>query len=103
MPAEYGSVTPSAAAVATAASTALPPRRNTSIPAAEASSSTLETAPPWPTATGDLPGAAHSGALSPGGEAAPTESIATARAQSESLRVGDGRIPYLQSAAVRAA
>ncbi|CAO0834544.1 hypothetical protein SMICM17S_10351 [Streptomyces microflavus] len=46
MPAEYGSVTPSAAAVATAASTALPPLRSTSIPAADASRSTLATAPP---------------------------------------------------------
>jgi hypothetical protein len=52
MPDEYGSVTPSAAAVATAASTALPPLRRISIPAAEASASTLATAPPYPTATG---------------------------------------------------
>ncbi len=45
-------MTPSAAAVATAASTALPPCLRTLMPAAEASGSTLETAPPWPTATG---------------------------------------------------
>src|SRR3569833_348677 len=47
----YGSVTPSVAAVATAASTALPPWRSTSTPALLASRSTLETAPPYPTAT----------------------------------------------------
>lgn len=46
MPEEYGSVTPSAAAVAMAASTALPPFLRTSMPAADASASTLETAPP---------------------------------------------------------
>jgi hypothetical protein len=39
-------VTPSAAAVATAASTAFPPAFNTWIPAAVASASTLATAPP---------------------------------------------------------
>jgi hypothetical protein len=46
MPAEYGSVTPSVAAAATAASTALPPRLSTSIPALLASRSTVDTAPP---------------------------------------------------------
>ncbi len=46
MPAEYGSVTPSAAATATAASAAVPPWRSTSIPARVASGSTLDTAPP---------------------------------------------------------
>jgi hypothetical protein len=44
-------VTPSAAAVATAASAALPPRRSTSIPIAVASGSTLATAPPDPIAS----------------------------------------------------
>src|SRR3954469_12691251 len=52
MPLEYGSVTPSAAAVAMAASAALPPRRSTSIPTAVASGSTLATAPPVPVASG---------------------------------------------------
>ena len=46
MPALYGSVTPSAAAVAIAASAALPPSRSTSRPMALASASTEETAPP---------------------------------------------------------
>ena len=46
IPALYGSVTPSAAAVATAASAALPPLRRTSSPAALASASTEATAPP---------------------------------------------------------
>src|SRR5215207_6560295 len=48
MPELYGSVTPSAAAVATAASTALPPSRSTSRPMALADASTDETAPPCP-------------------------------------------------------
>ena len=50
MPVEYGSVTPRAAAVATAASTAFPPLRRTSMPACVASGSTLDTAPPVPSA-----------------------------------------------------
>src|SRR5690349_14224160 len=54
MPAENGSVTPRAAAAATAASTALPPRRNTSSPIAVASASTVATAPPYPIAVGSL-------------------------------------------------
>ena len=48
MPELYGSVTPSAAAVAIAASTALPPSRSTSRPIALADASTDETAPPYP-------------------------------------------------------
>src|SRR5437764_6116101 len=51
IPATYGSVTPSAAAAATAASTALPPSRRIWIPACVASGSTVATAPPVPTAT----------------------------------------------------
>src|SRR4051794_37885631 len=54
MPAEYGSVTPRAAAVATAASTALPPRRSTARPTFVALGSTDDTAPPKPTAVGCL-------------------------------------------------
>jgi hypothetical protein len=46
MPVEYGSVTPRVAAVAIAASTALPPFFSTCSPAADASGSTLLTAPP---------------------------------------------------------
>ena len=45
-------MTPSAAAVATAASTALPPRRSTSTPIREASGSTEVTAPPYPVLVG---------------------------------------------------
>src|SRR5688572_11049196 len=48
MPAENGSVSPSAAAVATAASTALPPCLRTFNPTLVASGSTLLTAPPYP-------------------------------------------------------
>src|SRR5882757_333033 len=62
MPAEYGSTTPSAAAVATAASTALPPALSTSMPACEAYGLTLDTAPPDPTATGDRGGCGSEGA-----------------------------------------
>ena len=47
-PALKGSVTPSAAAVATAASTALPPCLSTRRPTCDASGSTEETAPPKP-------------------------------------------------------
>src|SRR5919107_2490325 len=54
MPAEYGSVTPRVAAVATAASTALPPRLSTSVPTCDATSSTVATAPPVPRITGTL-------------------------------------------------
>src|SRR5215211_7934563 len=52
MPHEYGSVTPRAAAVATAASTALPPPFRTCIPTWDASWSTEDTAPPVPVAVG---------------------------------------------------
>src|SRR5437764_7938801 len=52
MPATNGSATPSVAATATAASTALPPWRRTSSPAEVASTSSEATAPPVPTATG---------------------------------------------------
>ena len=52
IPHENGSVTPSTAAAATAASTALPPRRKMSIPACVASLSTDAAAPPVPTEVG---------------------------------------------------
>src|SRR4051794_39642055 len=72
MPAENGSVTPSVAAVATAASTALPPWRSTARPACVASGSTEATAPPRPTAVACLAvcrlaagAAAAAGATSP--------------------------------------
>src|SRR4051812_41629173 len=56
MPATYGSVTPRVAAAATAASTALPPRRSTSIADRVASWSTVAAAPPVPIATACLSG-----------------------------------------------
>src|ERR1700748_3155521 len=55
-PATNGTVTPNALAVATAASTALPPCFSTSMPAWLASTSMDATAPPEPTATGCLTG-----------------------------------------------
>ncbi len=73
-------MTPSAAAVATAASTALPPLRSTSMPAAEASRSTLETAPPYPTATGVFGAAGLPWAV--GGAAAPTDTTTAAETAS---------------------
>src|SRR6476661_3708389 len=54
MPVEYGSVTPRAAAVATAASAALPPALRTVIPTWLATASTDDTAPPPPRMTGTL-------------------------------------------------
>src|ERR1700760_1168111 len=51
-PATHGTVTPRALAVATAASTAFPPRLSTSIPAWLAPTSIDATAPPLPVATG---------------------------------------------------
>ena len=54
MPELYGSVTPSAAAIAMIASAALPPRRSTSRPILLASGSTELTAPPLPTLVGVL-------------------------------------------------
>src|SRR5215208_1119144 len=52
MPHEYGSVTPSTPAAATAASIAFPPRRNVRIAAWVPSRSTVAAAPPLPTAVG---------------------------------------------------
>src|SRR6188472_4436337 len=72
MPALYGSVTPSAAAVATAASAALPPLRSTSRPTALASASTEATAPPCPV---DVDGAGGAGRAADAGEE--TETAAT--------------------------
>ena len=52
MPQEYGSVTPSTLAAATAASMALPPERSTSMAAEVARTSTVAAAPPRPVAVG---------------------------------------------------
>ena len=62
MPAENGSVSPSAAAVATAASTALPPCLRTLSPILVAYGSTVETAPPYPLLVGFFAGAAAAAA-----------------------------------------
>src|SRR5699024_123249 len=56
IPHEYGSVTPSAAAVAMAASTALPPSASTRRPMSLAYGSTDDTAPPEPIASGTFSG-----------------------------------------------
>ncbi len=64
MPAENGSVSPSAAAVATAASTALPPRLRTFRPILVASGSTLLTAPPYPSLVAFLGAPAWADAVS---------------------------------------
>src|SRR5438445_689231 len=90
MPEEYGSVTPSAAAVATAASTAFPPWRSTSVPAAEASASTLATAPPYPMASGLLAGVGcGAGARDAGAAAvtAPTVAVTASAATVRTTRV----------------
>ena len=65
-PATNGMVTPSALAVATAASTALPPCFSTSMPAWLASTSMEATAPPEPTATGSFTAPGRSLARGPG-------------------------------------
>ena len=62
-PATNGIVTPSALAVATAASTALPPLRSAAMPALLASKSIEATAPPVPVATAVLRSGAGRGVL----------------------------------------
>src|SRR5690348_12965365 len=66
-PATNGSLTPSALAVATAASIALPPCRSTRMPARLASRSAEVTAPPEPTASGCLPACFAGCVAAPGG------------------------------------
>ena len=63
MPHENGSTTPSTPAAATAASTALPPSRRTSIAVCVARGSTLAAEPPQPSAVGVFGGAALLGSL----------------------------------------
>src|SRR5205823_4321074 len=86
IPATYGSLTPSAAAAATAASIALPPSRKIWIPARVASGSTVATAPPVPTATGCFDGAGA--AVVPAANAAPTTPATSARAAAIRARTG---------------
>src|SRR3954447_4867290 len=80
IPATYGSVTPSAAAAATAASIALPPSRRICIPACVASGSTVATAPPVPVATPCLDGCGAAGALAPATSTAATAATTRTRA-----------------------
>src|SRR5438270_3016132 len=75
MPATYGSVTPRVALAATAASTALPPSRSTSMAVRVASRSTLAAAPPVPTAVGCW--AEAGGAETPTSEAGTSASAAS--------------------------
>ena len=76
MPATYGSVTPSVAFAAIAASTALPPWRSTWIALCVASGSTVAAAPPVPVATGCFGGLACGPAAAKG--AAPARRTASA-------------------------
>src|SRR5437763_644691 len=73
MPATYGSVTPSVALAATAASTALPPRRSTSMAVRVASRSTLAAAPPLPTAGGEEAVCAPAGGARAASTSTPTQ------------------------------
>src|SRR5215210_5404880 len=97
IPHEKGSVTPSTAAEATAASTALPPRRRMSIPACVASFSTEAAAPPVPIDVGGpepLPTSATAG-IPNTSAAAVTSATSTYRplrrmvSPSDALPVGD--------------
>src|SRR3954469_14531855 len=93
MPDENGSGAPRVAAAATAASAALPPARSTSRPALVASRSTVDTAPPYPTATASLPSTdlgVGAAVRAPAGAAVPiTVPVATA---ARTARVRGGRI-----------
>src|SRR5262249_44412501 len=74
MPATYGSVTPRVAATATAASAAVPPRRNTARPAAVDSGVSDTTAPPKPLAVACLAGGVSASAGVAAATPAPTRS-----------------------------
>src|SRR4051812_16260897 len=101
MPLLNGSVTPRAAAVATAASTALPPAFSTSRPIAEASGSTEVTAPPYPRAVGCLGGVACAGAARAVARRASGTTIPRRRIPpgARSARPGNG-VPRAQELAV---
>src|SRR5690242_2971799 len=88
-PATNGTVTPNALAVATAASTALPPCFSTSMPAWLASTSMDATAPPEPTATGCLTGSggAWPAARAPAGTASKTAASADTAAATGKRRM----------------
>lgn len=83
MPAELGSATPSAAAVAIAASTALPPWASTSRPILDEYGLTLETTPPVPVETAVGAGNAARGVS---GAAGPAHAVVNATQQATAIR-----------------
>jgi len=85
-PATNGMVTPSALAVATAASIALPPCCSTSMPAWLAPRSMEATAPPEPTATGSFP--APAAARAPDGTGSSTTASADRADMAGKRRMG---------------
>src|SRR6185437_949332 len=96
-PATNGTVTPNALAVATAASTALPPCFSTSMPAWLASTSIDATAPPEPTATGCFTTLAG---LCPVARA-PAGTASSSAATAETAITGKRRMGYLRPARCR--
>ncbi|GAA2972533.1 hypothetical protein GCM10010527_02470 [Streptomyces drozdowiczii] len=74
------------------------------MPAAVASASTLETAPPYPTATGDLGGGAGAcaGCADEAGAAAPTDTTAATTAANDTFRLMERRMRNLRRRIVRA-
>src|SRR3954470_5406325 len=88
MPELYGSVTPSAAAAATAASTAVPPFLRTLSPIRVASGSTVATAPPRPMLVGTFGGAFSLAAWAAGDAAGVAAGRASAAPTSGVRRAG---------------
>src|SRR5215470_5074417 len=103
MPDANGSVTPSVAAAATAASTAFPPRRRTSRPTAVAVGSTVATAPPYPIAVGSRSAAACADTGAVSRPSAATEASAIVRRNRIVPPELGGNGPPLPSAEHRAA
>ena len=99
MPALKGSVTPSAAAVATAASVALPPARSTRSPTRVAYGSTDVTAPPEPYAVARLGGSAGRGpagaVASDGAETVPRVTVTDSAAREAVQRAAKVRMDQL--------
>ena len=96
MPQEYGSVTPSTLAAATAASTALPPSRSAWIAARVPSMSTDAAAPPLPAAVGCF----WSWASAAGGSRMTSATSATMRRRARSARRAIGIARWLPGAAL---
>src|SRR6266567_8744153 len=89
MPATYGSVTPSVAATATAASAAVPPARRTDSPAFVASAVSDTTAPPVPTATDCFGSGLAAGAAPAAGKAGNTSPVVTMAMIAARIRMDD--------------